>query len=151
MKLSPLFAIGHFIITVLFAVFARLQVNDIDPAVYHKPSSLDAMLWFSFYLLIAALFVVSVFRKVPPSILIVSLVACVTELIMTGPGFIENLFGDDDFTMTQVSMSAEDPRVELTREFAGALIAFSAVLYLLLMQRKIEKAGGQRPPASREG
>ena len=151
MKLSPLFAVGHFIITVLFAVFAWLQVNDIDPAVYHKPSSLDAMLWFSFYLLIAALFVVSVFRKVPPWILIVSLVACVTEMIMTGPGFIENLFGDDDFTMTQVSMSAENPRVELTREFFGALIAFSAVLYLLLMQRKIEKAGGQLPPASKEG
>ena len=151
MKLPPLFAIGHFIITVLFAVFAWVQVNDIDPAVYHKPSSLDAMLWFSFYLLIAALFVVSVFRKVTPWILIASLVACVTEMIITGPGLIENLFGDDDFTMTQVSMTAEDPRVELTREFFGALIAFGAVLYLLLMQRKIEKAGGQLPPASKKG
>ena len=142
MKLSPVFAIGHFIATLLFAVFAWAQVNDIDPAVYHKPSSLDAMLWFSFYLLIAVLFVVSVFRKVPPWILIVSLVACVIEMIMTSPGLIENLFGEDDFTMTQVSMSAEDPRVELTREFFGALIAFGAVLYLLLIQRKNEKAGG---------
>ena len=142
MKLSPVFAIGHFIATLLFTVFAWAQVNDIDPAVYHKPSSLDAMLWFSFYLLIAVLFVVSVFRKVPPWILIVSLVACVIEMIMTGPGLIENLFGEDDFTMTQVSMSAEDPRVELTREFFGALIAFGAVLYLLLIQRKNEKAGG---------
>ena len=71
-----------------------------------------------------------------------SLVACVIEMIMTGPGLIENLFGEDDFTMTQVSMSAEDPRVELTREFFGALIAFGAVLYLLLIQRKNEKAGG---------
>lgn len=123
----------------LFGVFAWVQVNDIDPAVYHKPSSLDALLWFSFYLLIAILFAVSVFKKVPLWILIASLFACIVEMVMTGPGLLENLFGEDEFTMTQVSMSAEDPRVELTREFFGALIAFVAVLYLLLIQRKHKK------------
>jgi hypothetical protein len=53
----------------------------------------------------------------------------------TGPGLIQNLFGDDKFTMTQTSMSAEDPRVELTREFFGAVIALLGVVALWLGQR----------------
>ena len=64
MKLTLISTTGHFIATVLFGTFAWVQINDIDPAIYHEPSSLDALLWFSFYLLIAILFVVSVFRKI---------------------------------------------------------------------------------------
>ena len=41
-----------------------------------------------------------------------------------------NIFGTEEFTMMQVSMSAEDPRVELSREFFGALLALAAVMLL---------------------
>lgn len=144
MKLSPYFASGHFIAAVLFGIFAWVQVNDIDPAIYHEPSSFDALLWFSFYLLIAILFVVSVFCKVSVAILIVALTSCVFEMVITGPGLFQNIFGEEDFSMTKVSMTAENPRVELTREFFGALIAFAAVFYLLIRRRTAAKQEPQK-------
>lgn len=136
MKTSPVFTVIHIVAALLFLLFAWLQHNDIDPEIYHNSSSLDATLWFLFYLLIAVLFVVAIFKPVPRWILLLSIVACVLEMVMTGPGLIENLFGEKEFTMTQVSMSAEDPRVELTREFFGAVIALAGVLFLLLRHGK---------------
>lgn len=135
MKLPPISTIAHLIATALFGTFAWVQINDLDPAIYHEPSSLDALLWFTFYLLIAILFIVSIFRKISATILVVALASCLVEMVITGPGLFQNLFGEEDFSMTQVSMTAENPRVELTREFFGALIAFAAVLYLLIKRR----------------
>ncbi len=55
---------------------------------------------------------------------------------LSGPGLWENFSGEKDFTMTQTSMSAEDPRVELSREFFGALIALVATAFLWWQRRK---------------
>ena len=55
--------------------------------------------------------------------LLLAALACLAEMATTGPGLWENVVGDKAFTMTQASMSAEDPRVELSREFFGAVIA----------------------------
>jgi len=87
-------------------------------------------LWSAFYLLITVLLIFAIFRTIPRWILILSIIACVVETFMTGPGLIENIVGEKEFTMTQVSMSAEDPRVELSREFFGAVIALAGVLFL---------------------
>ncbi len=135
MKRSLPFIIASSIAALLFAIFAWFQRNDIDPQIYHNSSSLDAALWLVFYALIAILFIASIFRKIPQWILIVAAIACLVEMATTGPGLIQNLFGDDKFTMTQTSMSAEDPRVELTREFFGAVIALLGVVALWLGQR----------------
>ncbi|MDF1825197.1 MAG: transmembrane 220 family protein [Verrucomicrobiales bacterium] len=135
MKTSPLQTALNIVLALIFAVFAWFQRNDIDPAVYYKPSSLDATLWFLFYSLIAVLFILTIFRKIPSWILVVSMIFCLIEMIITGPGLAENLFGEQDFTMTQVSMSAEDPRVELSREFFGALIALAGVVFLFFQQK----------------
>lgn len=140
MKRSPLFIITRSIAAFLFAVFAWFQRNDIDPEIYHNPSSLDAALWLVFYGLIAVLFIVSIFRRIPKWILIVAAIACFVEMATTGPGLIQNLLGDEDFTMTQTSMSAEDPRVELTREFFGAVIALVGVAALWFGQRRKKTA-----------
>ena len=59
-------------------------------------------------------------------------------MIVTGPCLFENLFGEKDFTMTQVSMSSEDPRVELSREFFGAVIALAGVVVLFWQQKRLE-------------
>ncbi len=123
MKCSVRLAILHTFAALLFVVFAWFQRNDIDPTVYFRPSSIDATLWFLFYSLIAFLLVFVCFRRIPRWLLVLSLCACLAEMIITGPGLFENLFGTKEFTVTQVSMSAEDPRVELTREFLGAVIA----------------------------
>lgn len=137
MKTSPALTALNLILALLFGVFAWFQRNDIDPAVYYKPSGPDATLWFLFYTLIAVLFVIAIFKRIPKWLLIVSVIFCVIEMAVTGPGLAQNLFGEDEFTMTQVSMSAEDPRVELSREFFGALIALAGVVFLWFQQKKV--------------
>lgn len=130
MKRHPFLIVAYLIAAVLFGLFAWFQRNDIDPAVYYKPSGLDATLWFLFYTLIAVLFVVALFKRIPIWLLALAAIACFIEMGLSGPGLFQNLFGGEDFTMTQVSMSAEDPRVELSREFFGALIALAGVAAL---------------------
>ena len=126
----------HLVLAAMFFLFSWLQQNDLDPAIYDKPSALDAALWLAFYAVIGALFVVSLFRRVPVWLLLLAAVACIAEMAATGPGLYENVFGGKDFTMTQASMSAEDPRVELTREFFGALIALAGVAILWRREKK---------------
>ncbi len=125
----------NYALAILFVIFASFQYNDVDPGVYHNPSSLDAALWLAFYLIIGVAFVVLNFRRLPRWFFPLAIIACFIEMGMSGPGLWQNLFGEDEFNMTQVSMSAEDPRVELTREFFGALIALAAVLFQLWQNR----------------
>lgn len=138
MKTSPILTAINIVLALLFGGFAWLQRNDIDPAIYNNPSSLDATLWFLFYSLIAVLFLVAIFRGIPGWLLITAMILCLIEMIVTGPGLVENLFGEKDFTMTQVSMSSEDPRVELSREFFGAVIALAGVVVLFWQQKRLE-------------
>lgn len=132
---APLVVLNLFL-AALFGMFAWMQRNDIDPAIYDHPSVIDAALWFAFYLLIAVLFVVICFRTVPRWILVLAALACLVEMVRTGPGLYENVFGEKQFTMTQMSMSAEDPRVELSREFFGAVIALAGVAVIAWENRR---------------
>ena len=134
-SLRPVTVVVHVMLAAMFFLFAWLQQNDLDPAIYDKPSALDAALWLAFYAVIGALFVASLFRRVPVWLLLLAAVACIAEMAATGPGLYENVFGGKDFTMTQASMSSEDPRVELTREFFGALIALAGVAILWRRER----------------
>ena len=134
-SLRPVTVVVHALLAAMFFLFAWLQQNDLDPAIYDKPSALDAALWLAFYAVIGALFVASLFRRIPVWMLLLAAVACIAEMAATGPGLYENVFGGKDFTMTQASMSSEDPRVELTREFFGALIALAGVAILWRRER----------------
>ncbi len=127
MKLPIALRVLNVIAILLFALFSWVQWNDVDPAIYDHPSVLDAVLWGLFYALIAVLFAVTFFRPIPKWLLIIATVFCLIEMGRTAPGLWKNLTGDDEFTMTQASMSAEDPRVELSREFFGAVIALAGV------------------------
>jgi len=149
MKPSRIRSSVHCLGFLVFALFAALQVNDIDPEIYYNPSVIKAAAWFLFYGLLASGFLLSLFRRVPLWLPAAVVAAGVVQMLLTGPGLAQNLFGDDRFTMVQASMSAEDPRVEMTREFFGALIAGAAALYLLRYERKTRKAGsGERLSAS---
>lgn len=118
----------NIILACLFALFAWLQLNDVDPEVYYKPSSVDAVLWFLFYLIIATGFILLVAKKrLLRWYFILAIIACFVEMSLSGPGLAENLFGEAPFTMTQQSMQADDPRVELSREFFGAVIALVGI------------------------
>jgi hypothetical protein len=136
MRVKPALLVVNLALAGLFGVFSWMQRNDIDPAIYDRPSVIDAALWLAFYLLIAILFVVVCFRPVPRWLLAVAAAACLVELVRTGPGLYENLAGDKEFTMTQASMSASDPRVELSREFFGAVIALAGVGAIAWQNRK---------------
>ena len=124
----------------IFTLFTWFQRNDIDPVTYYKASGLDSTLWFLFYLLITVLFVIALFRKVPSWLLIAAALACLIEMVICIPGIIENFTGDKPFTMTQTSMSADDPRVELSREFFGSLIALLGVAALWWQERRAAKS-----------
>ena len=152
MNISVPFKVLNVLAVVLFGLFAWLQYNDVDEAIYFNASATDAMLWLAFYLLIAIFFVWIFFRPIPRWFLVVGLIACLIEMGRTGPGLFENLFGDRDFTMMQESMSAEDPRVELSREFFGAVIALVAVVFLWWQSSKfaIPKSNSASPPKSGE-
>ena len=158
MNLPLPFRIFNGIAVLLFAAFAFFQYNDIDPTVYHRASSLDAALWLGFYALIAILFAFSLFQKAAPRwLLLAGALACLVEMGRTGWGLWINIFGTEEFTMMQVSMSAEDPRVELSREFFGALLALAAVTLLWWERRKFAAAApcpagetASSPPGIRE-
>ena len=80
MRVSPPFLVLNLVLAGLFGLFAWLQRNDIDPAIYYHPSVIDAALWFAFYLLIAVLFVILCFRRLPRWLLVVSAIACNAEI-----------------------------------------------------------------------
>ena len=141
MNLPLPFRIFNGLAVLLFAAFAFFQYNDIDPTVYHRASSLDAALWLGFYALIAILFALSLFRKAAPAwMLLVGALACLVEMGRTGWGLWVNIFGKEEFTMVGAHMSATDPRVELSREFFGALLALAAVTLLWWERRKFAAA-----------
>jgi hypothetical protein len=136
MRVKPALLVVNLALAALFGVFSWMQRNDIDPAIYDRPSVIDAALWLAFYLLIAVLLVTTCFRAVPRWLLVVAALACLIEMVRTGPGLYENFFGEKEFTMTQASMSAKDPRVELSREFFGAVIALGGVGFLAWQNRR---------------
>ncbi|MEZ7957200.1 MAG: transmembrane 220 family protein [Rubritalea sp.] len=127
----------------LFALFAWLQRNDVDPGIYSQPSfnnsTVDSALWLIFYLIIAIGFVVVSFRKLPTWYFVVAITACFFEMITTAPGLWSNIFSEESFNIAQTSMSAKDPRVELTREFFGAALALSGVFFQLWQSSRIKK------------
>ncbi len=127
------------VLGVLFAVFAALQCNDLDPQVYHQPSVIDAWSWVIFYGLIAALCFLSIFRPVWPVLLGLAALFCVYELVVTGPGLYKNLFQAEQFTMTGASMSPQRSEVELTREFFGAVIGLLGIAFLWWQSRKAKR------------
>ena len=150
MKLPLPLVIFNVIAILAFGLFSWVQWNDVDPAIYYHPSVIDAALWGLFYALIAVLLGVRIWRLVPRWILIVAALFCLIEMGRTVPGLWMNLTGDDEFTMTQVSMSAEDPRVELTREFFGALLALAGVGLLAWENRLGRRKETAGEPAAAE-
>lgn len=131
----------NLLLAALFFVFAWFQHNDIDPEIYSKPSfgnpTLDSVLWFLFYAVIGLAFLFLIKRRLPFWYFLLAIPACLLEMFLSGPGLWENLFGDKPFTMTGQSMSGTDPRVELTREFFGAVIALAGVLFQFWQNKKL--------------
>ena len=132
---------------ILFAVFAWLQREDDNPAIYENPSMFDVWAWIVFYALMAVAFGLAAAGKFPLPLYAVIAVFCLYELVTTGPGLWTNLTGEQGFEMTKTSMNPDRAHVEQSREFFGALIVLGA-LGFLFWQRSVnvkalaEEGGG---------
>ena len=65
-------------------------------------------------------------------------------MAVSAPGLIDNLRGGS-FEMTKGAMNPENPQVETTREFIGALIALLATLFLYRQSCQCAKTETQLP------
>lgn len=128
----------------VFVVFSLLQWNDLDPVVYDDPSIADAIAWGVFYAFIAVLFALVLVRHLPRWLLAVGVVVCLAQLGRTAPGLWENITGDRAFNITQGSMSANDARIELSREFFGALLALVSVGIVAFENTRLAKLRGDQ-------
>ncbi len=135
---KPVLISTNVILAMLFGVFAAFQFNDTNPEIYHRPSVIDAWSWVIFYALIAGLFILSIFRRVPMAVLVLAVAFCVYEMVTTAPGLYENLTNKEDFIMTGAAMAPTRSHVELSREFFGAVIALLGI-GIIWWQRKAKR------------
>lgn len=115
--------IKNLILFLLFAIFALLQLND-----------LDGELWFSIYLIVSLLCLYNTFKAIPKSILILSIIA-----LMTYSAFHFSLFIDYLNTENKEEIFGEmvydKPYLEGTREFIGLLLAAFGIMYLIKIRK----------------
>ena len=130
-----IFTTTNFVGLLLFSVFAWLQHDDDNPAIYANVNLMDVWLWIAFYGLVALLFGLAIWRWFPWPLYFIAAFFCAYELSTTLPGLVANM-ASGHFTMTKVSMSPIHSEVELTREFFGALIALGGVYFLWWQRRK---------------
>ena len=115
--------IKNLILFLLFAIFALLQLND-----------LDGELWFSIYLIVSLLCLYNTFKAIPKSILILSIIALITYSAFHFSLFIdylntenkEEIFGE---------MVYDKPYLEGTREFIGLLLAAFGIMYQIKIRK----------------
>ena len=115
--------IKNLILFLLFAIFALLQLND-----------LDGELWFSIYLIVSLLCLYNTFKAIPKSILILSIIA-----LMTYSAFHFSLFIDYLNTENKEEIFGEmvydKPYLEGTREFIGLLLAALGIMYQIKIRK----------------
>lgn len=113
----------NIILTVLFVIFAAVQLNDPDP-----------WLWVLIYGLVAVITGMAAMGRVQPKFLLGAIIACGIGIALYLPDFVGWLqMGTPTITG---SMKAESPHVELVREFLGLVIVF---LVLVWEYRSVKK------------
>ncbi len=108
------------ILVVLFALFAVVQYNDVDP-----------WLWIFIYGFTAALFLANLLGWYNKLILLVVLTAAVIYSFTYLGGVLDYIQVGDPGAIVE-SMKAEKPYIEETREFGGMWIVIAALLFLYL-------------------
>jgi len=109
----------NWIISVIFLLFAFVQLNDPDPYV-----------WVAIYGLIAILFAISNFRHIPKIIIQVFIIGLVFFALYHVGYFYDWLLSNDKSELFG-DMIYDKPYVEGTREFMGLIIAVGALIFLL--------------------
>ncbi len=129
-------SLGLWLGMILFTVFAALQVNDIDPDIYETPSSLDALIWVFTYLLVSLSFF-GVWKGWPVKWLMRGAVlVLLIQLVMAAPGLISNLSGEGEMILEGAKMSPQQPEIETSREFLGAVIGLLGLFVVKILKTK---------------
>ena len=106
------------IATLMFILFAALQLNDPDP-----------LYWFLVYAAVAVVAAAAVVGRRLPRFALVTLGAVIAGVLIAAPGFVDYLQSGDWSSIAE-HMNDEEPYIEQGREFVGLLIAAAALLLL---------------------
>ena len=113
----------HLLLALLFAAFAALQWNDPDPLV-----------WVLAYGMVAVFFALAAWGRLPRWPVIAWTALLTLWMLSMVPGVVEWLrMGMPTITG---SMKAEEPHIEVVREFGGLLVAVLALLWLVFRVRR---------------
>ncbi len=115
--------IANIILTVLFVLFALVQINDVDP-----------LKWVLLYGVVALLFGLAAFGYYRRWFVIGVAAILLIEFFRLAPDFMDWI-GMGMPTITG-SMKATEPHVELTREFLGIFISMAALVFLYFQSLK---------------
>jgi hypothetical protein len=109
-------------IAALFALSAALQLNDPDP-----------VLWIAVYVAVALLWGMAAFGRFYRPFTVVLLLVLTVWMLTFVPDFVEWV----QMGMPTIvgSMKAEEPHIELVREFGGLFLAVASLVYLLRIGR----------------
>ena len=122
-RLSLASSILNAALSLIFLLFAVVQLNDPDPAI-----------WFSIYLLTAVLCAVSIFREVPLALLYGFGLVMLFYAAMHLEFAIEWLMSEDKSELFG-EMQEDKYYLEGTREFLGLLIALATLVFLIKQQK----------------
>jgi len=106
------------IATLMFILFAALQLNDPDP-----------LYWFLVYAAVAVVAAAAAVGRHLPRFALLTLGAVIAGVLIAAPGFVDYLQSGDWGSIGK-HMSDEAPYIEQGREFVGLLIAAAALLLL---------------------
>ena len=109
--------IFNIVLSILFILFAVVQLNDPDP-----------FIWVILYLYIALMTGFAVFNKYYPNAIWFGLAFCLFKLIRLLPDFIS--WVRQGMPSIVETMKTEVPHVELAREFLGLTLCVGVLIYL---------------------
>ncbi len=116
--------IYYIITSLLFFVFAYVQINDPDP-----------WLWVGWYVFLGILSALAAAGRYYRSLVLVGLGLCALGVLRLFPDFVQ--WVNDGMPNIAASMKAESPYIELVREFLGLVISTAALVVLYLRGRKM--------------
>ena len=109
----------YWILSVIFLMFAYVQLNDPDPVI-----------WFSIYLMVAVFFGFSNFYRVPNILLYIAVLGLLIFLVFHFNYFFDWIRSNDKSELFG-EMVYDKPYIEGTKEFLGLFLAIGSLLYLL--------------------
>ena len=113
------------VLTVLFIIFAVLQFNDPDPA-----------LWVTLYLIIAVFTGMAIFKVYPKILILAATLGLFIYSLFYLPSIFEWLAGG---TTSDIMNRMDDEKmfIEESREFFGLVIGLCAMLFVLIQSRRV--------------